>query len=858
MSIVTICPEDRVFRTVLLGDASLELELDLARHMTGCERCATRMHAALANEQTRKAIQKRGEDRPLWQFYSDASKLTGSAATVRRDDGVEATLHLPKNPSKPPSKEIPLASGGEEPSSTIQLAGSIYSFLSPPETNDEIGRLGGYCITKLLGAGGMGMVFQAEDIQLRRRVALKVMRPEVAMIINAHDRFLREARTMAQIEHDHVVAVFQVGEERGVPFMAMPFLQGMSLDTVLKKNPTIPLMISLRIGFQVANGLAAAHSRGLIHRDIKPANIWIETQNNNRVKLLDFGLARGNDDEINLTQSGAVLGTPAYMAPEQAAGGVIDARADLFSLGVVLYELTTGKRPFAGTGTMAILTALAIHSPSPPHEVNQAIPENISAFIMRLLEKDPENRVSSAQEAAKELANLIKAKAAEPKESPIANDAVGGGNLNLPTIKAIPRHKELSPPTRSVPVASAIADASGTKRRNLLLAAMGSGVLGLLVMTFAVITIFMRSPYGTLEVQIDDPSIEARFKNGSLVLTDDTGKVRYTLRPAAELADKNEKIEAGNYKLRVEGADGLTVETDAFSLKNGKREIVKVILKPNPSLVAAPPIATASQELTEASTADRIAAEYVLSVGGKVGLNDQPAKDMMKAVDELPQTPFRLTRVEFHENDQVSDAGLECFKNCDDLTHLVLFRTSHVTDAGVASFSKCKNLVHLDLYLTPVTDLGLSNFKNCKNLNLISLGSTAVTDEGLANFKDCAKLQHLHLFYARKVTDAGLAHFAPHKELVTVNLSGTKITDSGLIALKNHSALAHLYLSGAQITDTGLLHLHGLKVLQLADLKRSKVTEKGIEALKHELPKCKIMSDFGELNPAAETPSKPS
>lgn len=427
---LTTCPDDRAFREVLVGDASIEAELEIARHLFECEKCGARMQAVLSHEPTRRAIQKRGEDRPLSHFIADASKLTGAAkqtgsgATVRYDDGVEATLHLPRRPSAPPKRNLPIAASDVEPSATTtEIPSSIYSFLAPPESKGEIGRLGGYGIIKLLGVGGMGMVFQAEDPQLKRKIALKVMRPEIAAIANAHDRFLREARTMASIEHDHVITVYQVGEERGVPYLAMPLLQGATLDAVFKKNRAIPLSTAMRIGFQIANGLRAAHERGLIHRDIKPANVWLETNNNNRVKLLDFGLARGHGEEIDLTQSGALLGTPAYMAPEQAAGGVIDTRADLFSLGVVLYELTTGKRPFAGRGTMAILTALAIHEPPSPRDVKESIPAEVSDFIMRLLQKDPGQRVASAREAAKELAGLIRAKVADPKRTAEASDS---------------------------------------------------------------------------------------------------------------------------------------------------------------------------------------------------------------------------------------------------------------------------------------------------------------------------------------------------------------------------------------------------------------------------------------------------
>ncbi len=571
---VALCPEDVTFRQVLLGDASTEVELQVARHFVGCEKCASRARNALANEQTKKAVRKRGENRPLWQFYVDASKLSAQAATVSRVEAMEATQQFQKISPPTSTKETPFAKANDESPPTQELAASVYAFLAPPESKEEIGRLGGYSVTKLLGAGGMGMVFQAEDPHLQRKVALKVMRPEVAAVNNAKARFLREARTMALIEHDHVVAVFQVGEDRGVPFMAMPFLLGMPLDVVLKKNRNIPLVLALRMGYQIAIGLASAHAKGLIHRDIKPANIWIETQNNNRVKLLDFGLARGDKEDIQLTQSGSILGTPAYMAPEQAAGGAIDARADLFSLGVVLYELTTGRRPFCGANTMAILTALAIHTPPAPHEIASSVPESVSALIMRLLEKDPERRVGSAQEAAKELAALLKTKAApaaaQSEEKLAAETAIL--SPSVPTIRAVARHKELAPPPAQT------SNYGGRKGR--LWAMIGGGALGAAALILAVVTIFFQTPYGTLEVQIDDPKIEARFKNGALILADETGKTRYTLRPAAELADKNEKIKAGDYQLRVEGADGLTVDTENFTLRDGKREIVKVILRP--------------------------------------------------------------------------------------------------------------------------------------------------------------------------------------------------------------------------------------------------------------------------------------
>ena len=201
-----------------------------------------------------------------------------------------------------------------------------HPFLLPPLAPDEIGRLGSYRILRLLGQGGMGYVFQAEDISLRRPVALKVMRPELDQDDDGGERFLREARLMASIKHDHLVTVYQVGREGRVPYLAMELLQGESLDHWMKQSRTVSVADVLRLSREIVSGLAVIHGHGLIHRDVKPANIWLETPGG-RVKILDFGLARIATDEARLTQFGMVLGTPAFMAPEQARGETVDARA---------------------------------------------------------------------------------------------------------------------------------------------------------------------------------------------------------------------------------------------------------------------------------------------------------------------------------------------------------------------------------------------------------------------------------------------------------------------------------------------------------------------------------------------------
>jgi WD40 repeat protein len=292
--------------------------------------------------------------------------------------------------------------------------------LGPPQGPDEIGRLGPFRIIKRLGAGGMGAVYQAVDSQLGRSVALKVLRSRLAGSPVARERFLREARAAAALEHDHVVAIYQVGEDHGVPYLAMPLLRGESLNDRLAAGGGLSLADVLRIGREIAEGLAAAHERGLVHRDIKPANVWLE-EGTGRAKILDFGLAQSVEDRVRLTEDGAILGTPAYMAPEQTHGGrPVDFRSDLFSLGCVLYRMATGRLPFAASSHAALLLAIVHDVPVPPAELNPEVLAGLNDLIVQLLAKDPDARPPSARAAVERIRALEQS---EPEGAlPIAID----------------------------------------------------------------------------------------------------------------------------------------------------------------------------------------------------------------------------------------------------------------------------------------------------------------------------------------------------------------------------------------------------------------------------------------------------
>jgi formylglycine-generating enzyme required for sulfatase activity/serine/threonine protein kinase len=317
-------------------------------------------------------------------------------------------------PVKPTAKSAGVGSGSATKASSdtpkskpIGDHDDDLSFLAPPEAADEIGRLGKFRVLRVLGKGGMGTVFMAEDTRLHRIVALKVMLPSIAKKPIARDRFIREARATAAIEHDHIITIYEVcGDTEEVPYAAMQYLKGMTLDDWLRAGKTLNVPQIMRIGKEIAKGLAAAHARKLIHRDIKPSNIWLDAANKGRVKILDFGLARPTNEETHLTQEGMILGTPAYMSPEQARGQDVDERCDLFSLGCVLYRLCSGKLPFMGKDAMSMLLAITSEEPADLRSISTDMPADFTALVHKLLAKKPEDRPASAKDVVQAIQNI--------------------------------------------------------------------------------------------------------------------------------------------------------------------------------------------------------------------------------------------------------------------------------------------------------------------------------------------------------------------------------------------------------------------------------------------------------------------
>ncbi len=349
------------------GKLSTSDESQFEAHLENCLACRERLASAAADP--------RG--------WSEAKRFLGQSRgshTRVADD-----IGLQEEPVR--GEQTP----ADESDSIIQ---QVLHLLAPTDDPNMLGRVGPYEISGVIGAGGMGIVLKGWDQSLSRVVAIKLMAPHLASSGVAKARFMREAQAAAGIIHPNVIDIYSVAEFGTIPYLVMPYLRGCSLQKRVHDEGPLATEDVLRIGLQVASGLAAAHAQGIIHRDIKPANILVG-DGVDRAVITDFGLARSIDD-VSLTKSGTLAGTPQYMSPEQARGERIDERSDLFSLGSVLYFLSTGQSPFRSETVYGILHKITSAALPDMREVQSSVPEWLQHLVSRLHAPSPGDRFQSA------------------------------------------------------------------------------------------------------------------------------------------------------------------------------------------------------------------------------------------------------------------------------------------------------------------------------------------------------------------------------------------------------------------------------------------------------------------------------
>lgn len=514
MVIQAACPDPDVIRDLLNGSLPEAEQAELSSHFDLCPSCQQQFDAEASGP----------------QFLGDVARL------CRDTDWPHNTPTLDRLIRDMPQQ---LSDAADEASVATWSTEAVSDFLDTSENTEHLGRLGSYEIVEVIGRGGMGIVLRGIDSRLNRVVAIKVLAPELASNPNARRRFYREGQAAAAVSHDNVVTIHAVDDHERLPYLVMEFVAGESLEECIRRAGPLPVESILRMGRQAALGLAAAHEVGLVHRDMKPANILLEN-GIQRVRITDFGLARATDD-VSMTQTGTVTGTPLYMSPEQAGGEKIDHRSDLFSLGSVLYTMCTGRPAFRAQTTLGVIKRVCEDTPRPIRDVNPDIPQWLADIIDRLMAKQPDDRIQDAAELAELLGNHL-AHLQDPENVP----APAG-------TKPAPKQRTLKSLILAV----------------LLIGGVGLGITEAAGVTevgkFLGIVLRLKTPEGTLVIEIEDPDVEVSVDGSEVVLSGITKK---------EL-----RLKPGKYQYRAT-RKGEPAESDWVTIERDGKTVVRILQLP--------------------------------------------------------------------------------------------------------------------------------------------------------------------------------------------------------------------------------------------------------------------------------------
>lgn len=703
----------------------------------------------------------------------------------------------------------------------VQLA-----IFSPSNHTGDIGRLGRYRVLKELGRGGMGAVYLGHDESLQRQVALKVLLPEVAANPTARERFLREARTVAKVHSDHVVTIHDVGEENGVPFLAMEYLQGYSLDHYLRQKGNLSIDHVIRVGHETALGLAAAHQMGLVHRDIKPGNLWLEAPKG-RVKILDFGLAREQETDAQITNSGAIIGTPAYMSPEQADGQRVDSRSDLFSLGSVLYRLATGRLPFPGNSTLAIIKSLAVKEPIPVQTHNPNVPQPLAQLIHRLLAKNVDERYQTAAEVVDALEKI--SRHGEQKKALVVK--VEPLSISIQTENIWGGLEDQSTAEKQYPIAS---EQPSTGKSFLPLWLIISVLGGISAFFFTLIIFLMKSPTGTLVIESDDDRAEVVIRQYGGIVN-------------AKTKSREIALNVGEYTIELaENFQGLIINTDSVAIKRNERSTVRIQLdqqknhsKPTDQFKNVPQLPTAKIQ-TEPEVYRELA-EWVLKHPGK---NSVVYGSPITSVDKLPKNPMVFGQVVFSKLPNPRQFDPTPLKHLWQLEQFMMYDSAFDDQDfdRILPILKEMNLESIGFVNCAISDVTIRKLDQIPSVSRVlidkNLKLTSQVYSDLANSKSISAVD-----VGQDLSDQDAKILLSSKKWKKVNLISSKLTSSIIPLLLQNRQLTMVQFESVPLTDHDLTRLADLSELALLYLRNSKATPEGIRQVAEKLPKCKVRLD---------------
>jgi eukaryotic-like serine/threonine-protein kinase len=800
------CPSRDELQRMVLGNLPDQAAQRIQSHLEQCPNCCVAVDQCVASDEFLAALRggRRLSSEPTKTMYAPIQCIRGALSTWSQ--GHESTQ----------------SGKSRRHFSTAE----INRLLSPPESIDEIGRLGDFRVMRALGSGGFAVVFEAEDSRLKRRVALKLLHPAIAARNGGVERFLREAQSAAALKHEHVVTIYQVGMQGETPFIAMELLDGETLEDSLIRERSLRIGEVVRIGREITSGLVAAHARGLLHRDIKPANIWLERpetpnpaqpvqvdqsqsssrselglasdfrQSAGKVKILDFGCAKSWADEVAISEHGLLIGTPAYMAPEQFSGDAVDPRTDLFSLGCVLYQMAAGRRPFGGENIFSMVRSLALEEPVPLRTINPQVPRSLSDLVDRLLSKSLDARPATAQAVL----------------------------FQLRAIEESLRHEQVA----ETAAANESSADSRPPRGHYKKWALGAGIcLAALIPLVYFLVADQLIPSATT-TSVDPKRQEtAKFDRdrtvASWVLS--TGgfvTVEAGQPPQLTQVSLGNALPSSSFKLR-------SVNLQARALKDADAGLMQLSgLKHLRTL-----------QLSEQPVSDAgLAAVRDLNQLQALSLDSTKLTDAglahLKSLKNLRELNLSWTHI--------TDAGLKQLEEKLPQLESLYLRGLYLSDAGLIHLRGFKKLKTLYLSGQPVTNAGLAHIISLAQLDSLGLSSTQVTDAGLADLSALKDLRFLNLD-STPVTDAGLAHLRKLPRLEILSLGATRVSEAGLVELQGMKLLHILVLKEAtQISDAAIPKLQALRGLTEINLTGTRITPAGIATLKTSLPQCRIIT----------------
>ncbi len=674
----------------------------------------------------------------------------------------------------------------------IQPADSADSDVIPAEgfADTEPRSLGPYQFMEKLGQGGMGTVYKARHEHLDRLFAVKLLPPDRLGNAGIVGRFRREMKAVGRLSHPNIVQATDAGEAEGMHYLVMELVEGIDVARLARRNGPLAIADACEIVRQAAVGVAHAHQHSMVHRDIKPANLMLTrtVDGDVQVKVLDLGLALLHETDstshADLTAASHIMGTVEYMAPEQGIDShEVDRRADVYSLGVTLYKLLSGRTPFPADrhgSTLKLMMAKA-NGPAPSLAgFRDDFPTELVDLVGRMIARDPDERVPSADVVALALA-------------PFATGHALGRLLDTVSETGAPSDSDdpqafsptVTPDDVPTPALAEKAVRGPSNRRTLL--SVLTATVGLAAM-LAIAIFYFKVGDTTIAVEIHDDQAEVTAAGDTLRITkhDKSGDA-ITVKP-------------GEQTLHVTRGD-LQFDTDSFVLRRGDKISVSVKVVGGELHVLRDGKVIGRGDLQQAADNRRVA-EMVLSLGGQVSIGGDTS---IARPEDLPNKPFDVVTISLVESSVVDD-DLRLIANLPKLTTLSLARDAHpsrLTDEGLAHLKKLPELKTLDLSHSQITNGGLQNLRRFPKLFRVSLSDTQVSDDGLRHLAGLSELFELYL-YRTKVTGTGFRHLTNCTKLEQLDLQGSPLSDDGFLSAPQLPRLRVLRVDTTPLTNRGL------------------------------------------------------